>query len=244
MNYKTNIIVLAAGEGKRFFSSGGQILKQLVPFDGVPLLRRILLQIKELNIETNIIVVVGEDDAQEGQIKECLADISGVRYVKNLQSRSDNNFYSVKSALQHCKLGPSLVIEADCVFETDDLKTFSDHVIDSTDIVWGCIGSANKYDHGGILVHLNGCWEPKITQGDEFQRLSQDPKALKMFGLVGIPLNQSGLFFDQVASAEYKTPKYFHQVFFDSTDCYSHTVFDFGAKAFSFNTKDELNSNE
>ncbi len=211
-----NIIILAAGEGRRFFKSGGKVLKQLVPFNGIPLVRRIVLQALRLNIEGKVIVVVGEDEEQVKQIKQSLTGIDGIQYVKNEKSRADNNFYSVKKALECCSKSASIIIEADCVFEDSDLSSFASSVTNSSSIIWGCIGAANNYENGGVLVpeHKDSAWQPHIASGDEYRSLAEQPGSLKMFGIVGISHEQTSRFFEQVADVNYDVPSYFHQVFF------------------------------
>ena len=56
-----NVIILAAGEGSRFFKSGGKQFKQLTPIDGVPIIERIVRQALKFPSVSQVLVVLGEN---------------------------------------------------------------------------------------------------------------------------------------------------------------------------------------
>ena len=55
------MIILAAGEGSRFFKSGGNQFKQLTPIYGVPIIERIVRQALKFTSASKILVVLGEN---------------------------------------------------------------------------------------------------------------------------------------------------------------------------------------
>ena len=95
-----NIIILAAGDGKRFEKSGSATFKQLTPINGVPLIRRIIIQILKIKQENNIFIVLGENQECNKEIKACLKDYQ-INFVHNNTSRSDNNLISLSEAFNN-----------------------------------------------------------------------------------------------------------------------------------------------
>ena len=74
-------VVLAAGEGSRAWPFAGIRQKVTVPILNVPMVRRLVLDLRALGIE-DIVTVVGH---RAEAVRACLADLPGVRFVPQPQ---------------------------------------------------------------------------------------------------------------------------------------------------------------
>ncbi|MEK7093964.1 MAG: NTP transferase domain-containing protein, partial [Patescibacteria group bacterium] len=86
---KTRVIVLAAGKGKRMKS---EVPKVLIPFDGQPLVKRLLDSIKDSGVDTRPVLIVSETTGP--LLKESLGD----QYDYVLQTEQLGTGHAVKSA--------------------------------------------------------------------------------------------------------------------------------------------------
>ncbi len=117
-------VILAAGRGSRLENITDDLPKCLVRVNGETLLKRMLSQLNELQIE-NVILVVGY---KYDQIKNVIGSSYGdlkIDYVLNTDWATTNNVYSLYLTVD--KISSNfLLLEADLIFEKHTLKPLMD----------------------------------------------------------------------------------------------------------------------
>jgi NDP-sugar pyrophosphorylase family protein len=232
-------VILAAGAGTRFMKSGGTTYKQLAPYKGVPLVRRIVDILLAEPLVDGVTVVVGEDDACAGAIREVLAD-RPVTYVRNDRSTTDNNLLSFWRGIEDLQ-GGAIVVEADCVFEADDLTALL-RATGSDEICWANIGDLSRHRSGGVISldaagRVDGILILDPTQMENFK--AEGRRGLKMYGLTAMGSSALRAYREKIRAGGPRQHQYFHAVAMESFGEFRHATAGMSPSAFSFNTLEE-----
>lgn len=142
-------IILAAGQGSRLAPLTEHTPKSLLPYLGIPVLRRLVTQLRQCQIQ-DIYIVVGY--LKQSIIDE-LSDIPGLRFIENDRFKDDVNIYSMKLALDAviedgCE--DTLLLEADVLCEYGLVKYISGTDFENRS-VWFVSGPFHAPQYGGIL---------------------------------------------------------------------------------------------
>tara|TARA_B100000963_G_scaffold1987_1_gene1535 strand:- start:10133 stop:10867 length:735 start_codon:yes stop_codon:yes gene_type:complete len=240
-------ILLAAGEGKRFFESGSKTFKQLYPYNNEPIIKRCVRTVKETLLFNEIIVVLGQNDECNEQIKKVLNG-EEITYIINNASRKDNNFLSVLAGLSHCKpSGESIIIiETDCIFTSDDLKKLTTD-LSYNEIRWSNLGPAFENQTGGFLltseIDSGEVHEIKIVGKfkDDDELVLKKKYVKKMFGLTAMDSQAILKYLELSELCTKKEDKYFHQIIMNAMSNFVNKTVAVEEISFSFNTLKEIN---
>ena len=244
-------LILAAGEGTRFFESGANVFKQVYKHDNEPIITRIVRQLYEIQKFTSICVVLGQNEQCNKAIKQALEGYQ-INYVINKKSREDNNFLSLMEGLDSYKTkfeSDILVIESDCIFYKSDLISLVSTPKEDGDIVWANIGNKNSTQAGGILFSNKKI--QNIHQIDEIRIIKNpllDPVLEQKYNFI---LKMYGLTFFSVGAVKkyiqlannYKSQKkiYFHQIIIENISSFINLSVKISDDSMSFNTLIEYN---
>lgn len=232
-------VILAAGAGTRFLKSGGTTYKQLAPYKGVPLIRRIVDILVANPLVEGITVVVGEDDACADAIREVLARYH-VTFVRNERSRADNNLLSFWKGIESLQRGV-VVVEADCVFEPNDLSALL-HVTKDDEICWANIGDLSRHSSGGVIsLGEDGRVDAILILNAEQMKEFKDEgrRGLKMYGLTAMGSFALRAYRAKLQTGGARLNRYFHAIAMESFDEFRHATVGMSSRAFSFNTLEE-----
>ena len=120
------VIILAAGMGKRLGEYTKENTKCMVPVNGTPLIDRVLRQLSELPLN-RVVMVVG----YEGQkLMNYLGDEQHglkIEYVNNPVYDKTNNIYSLALAKDKLQEEDTLLIESDLIFDDGMFKLLIDN---------------------------------------------------------------------------------------------------------------------
>lgn len=114
-------IILAAGMGKRLKNLTSDRTKCMVEVNGIPLIKRMLFQLEEINVERIIIVTGYQSDSLKKYIKS-LEIKTPVIYINNEIYNKTNNIYSLSLAKKYLLEKDTILLESDLIFETNLLK--------------------------------------------------------------------------------------------------------------------------
>lgn len=238
-------LILAAGSGTRFIGSGGVGFKQLTPYRGEPIILRLVRQIEECAAFGEIIIVLGANEECRSAIMYVLRNKT-VKFIINSEADRDNNLISFYKGI--CELQrPTLLIEADCVVETDDLIAMVDG-LEQEEIRWAEIGDANEFEYGGV-VELDpntglGIGVDVLTR-EEFLEFNKDGRmGVKMFGLSAFGINALSIYREEISKISNPYKKYFHHVATQTPDKFLLTTYRVSEGCFSFNTIAEFKSED
>lgn len=142
-------LILAAGMGKRLKDLTADKTKCMVEVSGVPLIKRMLGQLENLQLE-RIVIVVG----YQGEILKEYINLLGIEtpieYVNNDIYDKTNNIYSLSLAKEYLLEKDTLLLESDLIFEDDILRLLLDDPRDTLALV-------DKYESwmNGTMVKLS-----------------------------------------------------------------------------------------
>lgn len=141
------VIILAAGSSRRMGDLSRDKPKCLLSYRDVPLLTRLIQQLKKNGIKQAVIVV----GYQKGRVIETVRSIKGMNIVivENDRYEEDVNIHSMKLALEKVS-GTVVVFEADCIME-DAAVAYAVGSDFDTKSVWFTRGKFNDKQYGGIL---------------------------------------------------------------------------------------------
>ena len=211
MSLRPTAIVLAAGRGTRFLASGGEIYKQIVPYQGEPVIARLVRQIQDTGLFGPTIVVLGDDPDCRASIRDVLSKFD-VEFLINEDSTRDNNLLSFLVAIEAVE-SPVVLIEADCIVSSTDLSVMAQDISPS-EVRWANIGDVSQYEYGG-LVEV----DPSTGRGIyidvlDRKRFSEFKNAgrfgVKMFGLTSFGDQALSTFRSQANTLQDKYEKYFY----------------------------------
>jgi GTP:adenosylcobinamide-phosphate guanylyltransferase len=234
-------VILAAGSGKRFFKSGGETFKQIMPYNGEPVLRRLIRQIESCSCFGGITVVLGENIECRVAIRRALDGLN-VDYIVNKYSESDNNLLSFFVGTADIDQAV-LLIEADCVVNVDALQGMIAGLTDN-EIRWAHVGDIVDFKYGG-LIEIDQFTEMPIgiavlEEKEFFQFKSSGKRGFKMFGLTSFGKSALRSYREKISLLKDPYNKYFHQIAVeDSSEFYLNT-YRVEDNCFSFNTVGEI----
>jgi molybdopterin-guanine dinucleotide biosynthesis protein A len=245
-----NIIILAAGEGSRFFKSGGKQFKQLTPIDGVPIIEIIVRQALKFPSATQVLVVLGENSECNQKIVNTLSSYD-VKYCINKVSRADNNLISVITAFESLSSSgrlnnSALVVECDCVFDDEAISLMTSN-LKCDEVRFSNIGLSKASQKGGfILVEgqsmLVGPAPVKYLVIQNIQPVvNPNVNIYKMFGITSFGVDSIYTFLNLFNSNPQKSMnRYFHHLIMDHMGVFSCSTVGLQDNTFSFNTREEL----
>ncbi len=233
-------VVLAAGAGTRFLKSGGTMFKQVVPYKGVPVIKRIVNSLEENPSINRILIVLGEDATCAKAIRDALSK-TGVEYRENLESTKDNNLISFEIGTRDLD-GGVIVVEADCIFEREDVGNLLRGTAPN-EICWANIGLVDEYTNGGTLELGSAGDVEKIHVFDKDQMASfknGGGRGLKMFGITVFGSSALQDYRSKLALYEAREGKYFHAVATEFPEFFRFKSVRMSDGAFSFNVVEEF----
>ena len=247
-------VILAAGEGTRFFDSGATVYKQVYQYNNEPLIKRIVRLLDESEHFNDICVVLGQNEMCNLAIRKALQNHS-VTYAINKESREDNNFLSLITAIDANKTNSPagmLVVESDCIFGRSDINSII-NASKKDEIIWANIGEKKIEQAGGLLFckknnnniyHID---KIKIVKDPLLDSVlsNQYKFIMKMFGLTFFGANALKQYI--LLADKYRSKKniYFHQPIMDNIKNFNNLSVKMSSKSKSFNTISEYNeSNE
>lgn len=245
-----NVIILAAGEGSRFFKSGAKKFKQLTPIDGIPMIERLVRQALKFSVASQILVVLGENTECNQEIMNSLSKYK-VKYCINNISRKDNNLISLVTAFESLRSfgwlnNPTLVVECDCVFDNKDIE-FMISDLKSNEIRFSNIGLSNISQKGGFIfieghsTIVQPTLIKKLVIQDDQPVTSPGVYVYKMFGITSFGINSIDIFLKLFKLIPQKSiNKYFHHLIMENMDSFSCSTSSLSSNTFSFNTLMEL----
>jgi choline kinase len=140
------VIILAAGVGSRLRPITLDVPKCMVPVNGVPLIGRLIKQLKQHSNISRINIVLGY---KSEIVTEYLKD-SNINFIINKDYESTNNMYSFYLATKSLSnLNDIIIINADCIY--DDSVILSAFESDSSCI----IADENFFNEESMKVEVN-----------------------------------------------------------------------------------------
>lgn len=119
-------IILAAGMGRRLGELTSGNTKCMVKVNGVRLIDRMLLQLKELSLSRIIIVIGYKGDDLRKYLSENHSDLH-IEYIENNIYDKTNNIYSLWLAKEKMAMEETILLESDLIFE----DTVLDKIVNS-----------------------------------------------------------------------------------------------------------------
>jgi len=116
----TTALLLAAGTGNRLQPLTHDVPKCLTKVSGVPILERLIHNLRSQGIERLVVVIGHLGDQIKAFLQQHAVDIQ-IDYVDNPAYRQTNNIYSLWLARQQIRNSPFLLVESDLVFEASML---------------------------------------------------------------------------------------------------------------------------
>jgi choline kinase len=114
-----DVIILAAGIGSRLKPITDDIPKCMVPVNNVPLIHRIVSQLRKHSEVRSINIVLGY---KSENVKECLKDLN-INFILNPDFGSTNNMYSFYLAVKNIhNLDDVIIVNADCIYEDEIIE--------------------------------------------------------------------------------------------------------------------------
>jgi choline kinase len=123
-NRVTTALLLAAGTGSRSRPMTNDAPKCLTEVGGVPILERLVNNLREQEFE-RLVVVIGHMGDQIRDFLNKYANDMQIDYVHSAAYRTTNNIYSLWLAREHIR-EPFLLLESDLVFDTSMLGDMLD----------------------------------------------------------------------------------------------------------------------
>ena len=155
-----NIVILAAGMGKRMNS---RLPKVLQPLAGKPMLRHVVEKARQLN-PSKLIVVIGHGaDA----VRDAFVDASDITFV--MQEKQLGTGHALMQALPLCDLtSPTLVLLGDVpLIEVSSLRRLIDLTADGLGLLTVCLEDPTAY---GRIVRENGQVQGIVEQKDATEK--------------------------------------------------------------------------
>ncbi len=155
-----NIVILAAGMGKRMNS---RLPKVLQPLAGKPMLRHVVEKARQLN-PSKLIVVIGHGaDA----VRDAFVDASDITFV--MQEKQLGTGHALMQALPLCDLtSPTLVLLGDVpLIEVSSLRRLIDLSADGLGLLTVCLEEPTGY---GRIVRENGQVQGIVEQKDATEK--------------------------------------------------------------------------
>ena len=155
-----NIVILAAGMGKRMNS---RLPKVLQPLAGKPMLRHVVEKARQLN-PSKLIVVIGHGaDA----VRDAFVDASDITFV--MQEKQLGTGHALMQALPLCDLtSPTLVLLGDVpLIEVSSLRRLIDLTADGLGLLTVCLEDPTGY---GRIVRENGQVQGIVEQKDATEK--------------------------------------------------------------------------
>ena len=155
-----NIVILAAGMGKRMNS---RLPKVLQPLAGKPMLRHVVEKARQLN-PSKLIVVIGHGaDA----VRDAFVDASDITFV--MQEKQLGTGHALMQALPLCDLtSPTLVLLGDVpLIEVSSLRRLIDLSADGLGLLTVCLEDPTGY---GRIVRENGQVQGIVEQKDATEK--------------------------------------------------------------------------
>ena len=239
-------VILAAGEGTRYSASGGTTLKQVAPYQGVPVIRRLADQVAASQAFCGLTIVLGPDPSHARTIKAALSGCPAT-YVVNPEARRDNNLLSFLAGTRGLATG-ALLIEADCVVAQDDLVAMVENT-GPGQICWANIGPAARYDYGGVIRlddtgRVRGVSVLDAQAYAAFKAESRAGNGVKMFGLTAFGAQALQHYHRVAARLQDPYHKYFHAVASTWPEEFDFCTVAMSPEVFSFNVTRELKTSQ
>lgn len=144
---ENTLIILAAGRGTRLTDPAIKH-KALTPFDGEPLLQRVIKQFYTSGVYNSIVVVGHESALVTQHARTALSDIS---IIHNNLYHVDKNIYSLSLALASLQEGNgAIIVEGDVVFTDEAVKEFVSLCSSGVNL-WATSGLFQKWQKGAIV---------------------------------------------------------------------------------------------
>lgn len=142
-------IILAAGMGKRLKDLTADKTKCMVEVNGVPLIRRMLRQLEQLNLDRIVVVVGYKGDLLKNYMMS-LSIKTPLVYVENEIYDKTNNIYSLALAKEYLLEQDTILLESDLIFEDSILHSLIEDPRDTLALV-------DKYESwmDGTVVKLS-----------------------------------------------------------------------------------------
>lgn len=142
-------IILAAGMGKRLKDLTADKTKCMVEVNGVPLIKRMLHQLEQLDLERIVLVVGYKGDLLKNYIRS-LSIKTPIVYIENEIYDRTNNIYSLALAKEYLLEQDTILLESDLIFEDDMLRILIEDPRDTLALV-------DKYESwmDGTVVKLS-----------------------------------------------------------------------------------------
>lgn len=237
-------IILAAGEGKRYNASGGTTLKQVAPYKGVPVIRRLADQVAASKSFCGLTIVLGPNESHARTIKAALQGCPAT-YVVNENARRDNNLLSFLVGTKDLSCGV-LLIEADCVFAQEDFAAMVENT-GSGQICWSNIGPAEDFDYGGV-IELNDAGRVvgvNVLNAPDYAAFKAAGRSgVKMFGLTAFGADALQHYHKVAARLKDPYDRYFHFVASNWPEEFDFCTVAMSSDVFSFNVTRELKKSQ
>ena len=120
------VIILAAGMGKRLKELTSEATKCMVKVNGVAMIDRMLGALDKLGL-SRIVVVVGYEGQKLMDYIDALGIATSIEYVNNTVYDKTNNIYSLYLAKDYLVQEDTLLLESDLVFEEAVLQKLIRH---------------------------------------------------------------------------------------------------------------------
>lgn len=157
---KVNIILLAAGMGKRMYSDTPKVLHKVA---GVSMLETVYNQIKKINIEENLITVLSDEVLSS--TPEFFKDISYV-IQKNRLGTGDACKVAIKSDIFNNSAEYTGVLYADTPLITSETISKIISLLEKSDLIVGSfVAKDQSQPYGRILTNA----DTKVSENDLFQ---------------------------------------------------------------------------
>ncbi len=115
------VVILAAGMGKRLGEYTRNNTKCMVPINGIPLIDRMLDQLSLFEFSRCVIVIGYEGVKLKKHIGNVYKGLK-IEYVENPFYEKTNNIYSLALAKRQLQEDDTILIESDLIFDTDILS--------------------------------------------------------------------------------------------------------------------------
>lgn len=111
------VIILAAGMGRRLGELTNQNTKCMISVNGKPLIDRMLVQLSALDLKRVIIVIGYEGEKLKNHIADHYPNLN-IQYIVNPVYDKTNNIYSLALATDFLQEDDTLLLESDLIFES------------------------------------------------------------------------------------------------------------------------------
>lgn len=147
-NVENILVILAAGRGTRLNSPNIRH-KSLTPFNGLPLLERVIGQFRACGLDKALVVTGHESELVAEHARNALPAIS---IVHNDLYEVDKNIYSLFLALASLEPGfGAIIVEGDVIITDEAVEKFAKLCESSEFNLWATTGFFQKWQKGAIV---------------------------------------------------------------------------------------------